>query len=159
MLNFCKINTHCTVVTFLMYLGLKVTTWVLVDIISNSLSNIIKCTMTRYYKQKYLRFSSKNTSKIMKKRFFGSNRVWTGDLEIMKPACKQKATETCYYKVLLFHWCDHNSLIAVVFCRFLYFLLPTQDSQWKNSQEFHVATWFSLKMAKSGWKFCFWLLI
>ena len=26
--------------------------------------------MTRYYKQKYLRFSSKNTSKIMKKKFF-----------------------------------------------------------------------------------------
>ena len=82
-----SVNYQCTVVTFLMYLGLKVTTWVLVDIISNSLSNIIKCTMTRYYKQKYLRFSSKNTSKIMKKRFFGSNRVWTGDLEIMKPAC------------------------------------------------------------------------
>ena len=80
----CQGSAHFTVVTFLMCLGQK---WDLVEIISHSLYNIIKCTMTRYYKQKYLRFSSKNTSKIMKKRFFGSNRVWTGDLEIMKPAC------------------------------------------------------------------------
>ena len=120
---------HSTVVTFLMYLGLKVTTWVLVDIISNSLSNIIKCTMTRYYKQKYLRFSSKNTSKIMKKKKIfwiqqGLNRgPWDYEAWMLV-----KSHGDLLLQSRLFHWCNHNSLISVDFCT-SYFPLRTASEK------------------------------
>ena len=45
-------NYQCTVVTLLLYLGQEVFFRVLVDFVSHSLSNIIKHTMTRYYKSK-----------------------------------------------------------------------------------------------------------
>ena len=48
---------------------------------------------------KIIKNYQKMLKKIQKKVFLGSSRVRTGDLEIMDPACYQKATEICCYKI------------------------------------------------------------
>ena len=53
--------------------------------------------------------------KLWKKYFFGSNRVWTRDLEVMGPACYQKATETCYYKEGFFMVVNKTACIQKIF--------------------------------------------
>ena len=63
----------------------------------HSLFNVIKYALGRYYKYKILDSHQKILQKSMKKNFFWSLRVWTGDLEVMRPACYQKATEICWY--------------------------------------------------------------
>ena len=113
---------HHTVATFLLDLGQKVSIWVLVDIISHSLSNIIKCTIDRYYKQKNLKFSTKNALKIMKKNFWNQRGLNQGPWDY--EACMLvKSHGDLLLQMRLFHWCDHNSLISVVFCRFLQILV------------------------------------
>ena len=82
---------HPTVVTFLLYLGQKVSSWnykpffIQYHRICNGL----------ILKVHNLRISPKNTPKTMKKSFLGSNRVWTRDLQVMGPACYKRAMETC----------------------------------------------------------------
>ena len=100
-----KPNTHkwaCvqfTVVIFLLNQGHKVFMWVLNENISIHVSNIIKYMENRQYGSKNFKNFKKILKKYEKKFFFGSSRVRTGVLEITDPACYQKATETCWYKV------------------------------------------------------------
>ena len=116
-------SRYCTVVTFLLYLGQKVSLWVLLDIICHSLFNVIKYAMTKYYKYKI----SGSHLKIVK-FFFASNRVWTRDLDVMRPACYQKALETCCYNEGIFMEVNKTVLKQLLFWRFLQYSLPNFES-------------------------------
>ena len=100
----------------------------LVDIICHSLFNVINYAMTKYYKYKISRSHLKILQKLWKKYFCGSNRVWTRDLEVMRPACYQKAMETCCYKEGFFMVVNKTALKLLLFWRFLQYLLPNLDS-------------------------------
>ena len=92
--------------------------------------------MTRYYKQKYLGFSSKNTSK-NNLNFFGDPsgfepgtfRLW--DLHATKELPRFVTVEKDFLWYLKTY---------LVLNRFLYYSLPNLESQRKYSQDFHVAT-------------------
>ena len=58
----------------------------------------------------------------MKKIFFGSNRVRTRDLQVMEPACYQKAMVTCCYKDEFF------IEFKITACFQQIFALPTSQS-------------------------------
>ena len=123
-----EIFRHPRVFTFLLYLGQKVSLWVLIDNICHSLFNVINYAMTKYYKYKISRSHLKILQKLWKKYFCGSNRVWTRDLEVMRPACYQKAMETCCYKEGFFMVVNKTALKLLLFWRFLQYSLPNLDS-------------------------------
>ena len=102
---------HITVVTFLLYLGQKVSSWYLIEIISHSLFVTINIDIT----SKNHRIWTKNTSKNMKFFFFGLNRVWSRDLRIMRPACYKRAMETCCYRWWFFMVLNKTACIQKIF--------------------------------------------
>ena len=69
---------HCTMVTFLLYLGQKVSLWVLVDILCPSLFNVIKYVTTRYYKYKISGSHLKIPQKLWKKYYLCSSSLNQG---------------------------------------------------------------------------------
>ena len=89
-------SPDCTVVIFLLHLGQKVFSWVIVKIIIYSLSNIIKYTMPRYFNYKNSNYHQEILQKTIQKILLGSTRVWTRDLQIVGPACYKRATQICY---------------------------------------------------------------
>ena len=106
-------------------------TWVrksLVEIISHSLFNIIEYAITWYYKYKISGSRSpENTPKIVKKKFFGSSRVWTGDHQVMGPACYKRAMETCCYWQEFFMVLQQNSLCSEDFCSTYFPILRARE--------------------------------
>ena len=91
-----RLQRGYTVVTFLLHLGQKVFSWVIVKIIIHFLSNIIKYTMTRDFNYKNSNYHQEILQKTIYKFFLGSTRVWTRDLQIVGPACYKRATQICY---------------------------------------------------------------
>ena len=114
----------CTVVTFLLNLGQKVISTVIVNIIIYFLSNIIKYTMNRYFNYKKSNYYQEIVQKTILKTFLGSTRVWTRDLQIVGPACYKRATQICYCREGFF------IVLKIVPCAQKIFVLLTSQS-WK----------------------------
>ena len=119
---------HFTVVIFLLHLGQKVFSWVIVKIIIYSLSNIIKYTMTRYFNYKNSNYHQEILQKTIQKILLGSTRVWTRDLQIVGPACYKRATQICYCREGFF------ILLKNVPCAQKIFVLLTSQS-WKPEKK------------------------
>ena len=117
-----------TVVTFLLHLGQKVFSWVIVKIIIYSLSNIIKYTMTRYFNYKNSNYHQEILQKTIQKILLGSTRVWTRDFQIVGPACYKRATQICYCREGFF------MLLKNVPCAQKIFVLLTSQS-WKPEKK------------------------
>ena len=125
---FFNFSMPCTVVTFLLHLGQKVFSWVIVKIIIYSLSNIIKYTMTRYFNYKNSNYHQEILQKTIQKILLGSTRVWTRDLQIVGPACYKRATQICYCREGFF------MLLKNVPCAQKIFVLLTSQS-WKPEKK------------------------
>ena len=114
-----------TLVTFLLYLGQKVSSWDLVEIIRHSLFIIINIDIT----SKSLRIWTKNTSKNTKKKFFFD---WTGfepgtlglwNLHATKELRRRAVKDGDFFMVL-----NKTALKLLLFWRFLQYLLPNLDN-------------------------------
>ena len=127
-LTVCCLLTSSTVVIFLLHLGQKIFSWVIVKIIIYSLSNIIKYTMTRYFNYKNSNYHQEILQKTIQKILLGSTRVWTRDLQIVGPACYKRATQICYCREGFF------ILLKNVPCAQKIFVLLTSQS-WKPEKK------------------------
>ena len=125
---FWHLTWKCTVVIFLLHLGQKVFSWVIVKIIIYSLSNIIKYTITRYFNYKNSNYHQEILQKTIQKILLGSTRVWTRDLQIVGPACYKRATQICYCREGFF------ILLKNVPCAQKIFVLLTSQS-WKPEKK------------------------
>ena len=124
----CLRNGGCTVGIFLLHLGQKIFSWVIVKIIIYSLSNIMKYTMTRYFNYKNSNYHQEILQKTIQKILLGSTRVWTRDLHIVGPACYKRATQICYSREGFF------ILVKNVPCAQKIFVLLTSQS-WKPEKK------------------------